>query len=989
MPDILEIFGTEYLNVAGIKATDNNDVVKTYIRPQGTKSITANGTGIDVTAYAAVDVSVPSGSPTLQAKTNITPTESSQTITADNGYDGLSSVQINGISSSYVGSGITSRDSTDLTASGATVTAPAGYYSSDATKTISSGSATPAASISGDSATVTWSYANNTLTLTKTISNTPQVTAGYISSGTAGNTDISLTADVPARTALTGVNGANAYVVTANGGFYPSTTSYSIPHGTAGTPTATKGTVSNHSVSVTPSVTNTTGYITGSTINGTAVSVSASELVSGTMYVSNNGTFDVTNYEEVVVSGGAVNTPIATKGTVSNHSVSVTPSVTSVNGWITSGTKTGEAVTVSASELVSGTVNITSSGNTDVTNYATATVPAGDVYVTSYSSYITSSGQRKWRYTPRASIVVADNYGTVGLLEDMYYKEGAVQTFNAIASGTSVTPTESTQTIGGSNTMMEGAITVNAIPSNYVGSGITQRTSSDLTASNLTVTAPSGYYASNATKTLTDANLLAANIKKNIAIFGVTGTYEGSGGGASDAHVDFVDDSTRTASYVTFTTEEAPTSCIVLAKSNVTPSSDVTQISAIVWDGGNSIEHNYVQTITNTSNAQVTYINGGAYPNISTDPNNSITFFTTENGIEFANVTYACMYSYGTTATIGTKTQSVGSGATSITFTGLEKNPLYFACIFTSNFGTSSGYQRVIAVCGTAGDCNGLEMDSASHYTSHWTYSYSNGSLTITSNGTNSGGYFHQPGDYLLVYAYDSNSSYQDKTVTPTTSQQVIEADTGYLGLSSVTVNAIPSSYVQPTSTVGSTTYRANTSAQTISAGTYHSAAATIAAVTQTNLTAANIKSGTTITISNGQSNLWSVTGTYTGDGGSGGSFSVATTTWTNSSNTTTSHQFTGLNGTPKFAVLRCTTQLTRSSSNTYYYIADIVWNGTDAYGNYHLRSNGSYNNVASNATTKFTVTTGTNSITFTSGGSRSGAPGSFYNGTYELTYVY
>ncbi len=35
------------------------------------------------------------GSPNLQAKTNISPTTSSQTITADSGYDGLSSVQIN------------------------------------------------------------------------------------------------------------------------------------------------------------------------------------------------------------------------------------------------------------------------------------------------------------------------------------------------------------------------------------------------------------------------------------------------------------------------------------------------------------------------------------------------------------------------------------------------------------------------------------------------------------------------------------------------------------------------------------------------------------------------------------------------------------------------------------------------------------------------------------------------------------------------------
>lgn len=71
---------------------------------------------------------------------------------------------------------------------------------------------------------------------------------------------------------------------------------------TAGTPTATKGTVSNHSVSVTPSVTNATGYITGGTKNGTAVTVSASELVSGSQTLTDNGTVDVTNLASVTVS---------------------------------------------------------------------------------------------------------------------------------------------------------------------------------------------------------------------------------------------------------------------------------------------------------------------------------------------------------------------------------------------------------------------------------------------------------------------------------------------------------------------------------------------------------------------------------------------------------------------------------------------------------------------------------------------------------------
>lgn len=62
MADTLEIFGTEFTNVAGFKATDSNSQTKTYVRPQGTKSITENGTGIDVSAYASVDVAVSSGS---------------------------------------------------------------------------------------------------------------------------------------------------------------------------------------------------------------------------------------------------------------------------------------------------------------------------------------------------------------------------------------------------------------------------------------------------------------------------------------------------------------------------------------------------------------------------------------------------------------------------------------------------------------------------------------------------------------------------------------------------------------------------------------------------------------------------------------------------------------------------------------------------------------------------------------------------------------
>lgn len=92
-------------------------------------------------------------------------------------------------------------DSSDLTVSGATVTVPAGYYSSQASKSVASGSATAPATISGTSATV--STGTNTLTLSKTVSVTPSVTAGYVSAGTAGNSSVSLTASVTTKAAAT------------------------------------------------------------------------------------------------------------------------------------------------------------------------------------------------------------------------------------------------------------------------------------------------------------------------------------------------------------------------------------------------------------------------------------------------------------------------------------------------------------------------------------------------------------------------------------------------------------------------------------------------------------------------------------------------------------------------------------------------------------------------------------------------------------------
>ncbi len=315
----------------------------------GTKSITENGTGIDVTNYASVNVEVPPYVATLTSSGhrlyayvtydstnyytsgntfNFTPgdtlvlnaygttkffkvnnvvvseSHSQDTTSATYNYtlpyDNISialsyssnsgSVQINVITS-------------HPTVSSLTVTAAGTYgdsYNAYSPVTVAAGTATAPSTISGSSATVT--AGTNTITLSKTVLVTPTIsTAGYISSGTAGNSDVSLTASINTRTSsdLT----ASGATVTTPAGYYASDATKSVASGTEGTPTATKGTVSNHSVAVTPSVTNSAGYISGGTKTGTAVTVSASELVSGNKEITANGTeIDVANYSTVSVA---------------------------------------------------------------------------------------------------------------------------------------------------------------------------------------------------------------------------------------------------------------------------------------------------------------------------------------------------------------------------------------------------------------------------------------------------------------------------------------------------------------------------------------------------------------------------------------------------------------------------------------------------------------------------------------------------------------
>lgn len=118
----------------------------------------------------------------LQSK-SVTPSESQQVIEADQGYYALDTVTVGAISSSYVGSGVSRRSSSDLTANGATVTAPAGYYESSASKAVASGTAGTPTATKG-------SVSNHAVTVTPSVTNT----TGYIIGGTKTGTAVTVTA---------------------------------------------------------------------------------------------------------------------------------------------------------------------------------------------------------------------------------------------------------------------------------------------------------------------------------------------------------------------------------------------------------------------------------------------------------------------------------------------------------------------------------------------------------------------------------------------------------------------------------------------------------------------------------------------------------------------------------------------------------------------------------------------------------------------------
>ena len=153
----------------------------------------------------------------LQSKT-VSPSESAQTIKADNGYDGLSQVTVNAVSRTYVGSGVTKKSAATYTPGTSDQSIASGQYL-NGTQTIKGDSNLTAGNIrSGVKIfNVTGSYAGSSSSSGVDTSDATATAANILSGKTAYVNGSKLTGTMTN-------NGAVSKTMTANG-------SYTIPAG--------------------------------------------------------------------------------------------------------------------------------------------------------------------------------------------------------------------------------------------------------------------------------------------------------------------------------------------------------------------------------------------------------------------------------------------------------------------------------------------------------------------------------------------------------------------------------------------------------------------------------------------------------------------------------------------------------------------------------------------------------------------------------------
>lgn len=361
-----------------------------------TKSITSNGTYTPTSGkwFSSVSVNVAGDSFNTQTK-SVTPTESEQTVTPDAGYDGLSSVTVGAISSTYIGSGVAHKSVETYTPTENAQTISAGQYL-DGDQTIAAISSTYIGSgvTRKETATITPSESEQTIAANQYLTGVQTISA--IPSDYVGS-------DVIRKSAATITPNESEQVISAGQYLDGAQTISAIPSTYVGSGVPTQDTVT-----ITPNTSAQTAVSAGTYVTGDVLvaeipenyvdtsdaNAASSDMVEGvTAYINGEkktGTMPSLVGNSNVVFSTSIKQPISVNGFTQDvyiHSDAVTENMYVPSGDVVTitipVTRREEVLgNVQASEVLAGKTFISNSNITTMNGYTamigTGTMPSKD-----------------------------------------------------------------------------------------------------------------------------------------------------------------------------------------------------------------------------------------------------------------------------------------------------------------------------------------------------------------------------------------------------------------------------------------------------------------------------------------------------------------------------------------------------------------------------------------------------------------------------------